>query len=180
VLRRADNVRIHHRVNLFTRRGQAQLSIGRSTYIVGAKLRSDEFSGWLATSVDRPVHFGTVKGRNYWLFRNRWFWDNDQLNADQVFALLETRDRRQAATIARAQTIANMPNEARPYRRDALRADVKQLVWARDGGRCATCGSTSELQFDHVIPVVAGGSSDPENLQVLCGPCNRRKGASIS
>jgi 5-methylcytosine-specific restriction endonuclease McrA len=58
--------------------------------------------------------------------------------------------------------------------------DVKQLVWTRDGGRCRNCGSTVELQFDHVIPVSMGGNSEPDNLQILCGPCNRRKGPGIT
>lgn len=57
--------------------------------------------------------------------------------------------------------------------------DVKQLVWHRDGGRCRGCGSAGELQYDHVIPVSMGGGSTEDNLQILCGPCNRRKGASV-
>ncbi|MCR6491541.1 HNH endonuclease [Cellulomonas sp. P24] len=58
--------------------------------------------------------------------------------------------------------------------------DVKQFVWNRDGGRCRHCGAVYELQFDHVIPVAMGGSSVPENLQVLCGPCNRSKAAGLT
>ncbi|MGA3352888.1 MAG: recombinase family protein [Acidimicrobiales bacterium] len=33
---------------------------------------------------------------------------------------------------------------------------------------------------DNVIPVALGGSNNAENLQILCGPCNRRKGAGLS
>ncbi|RSM87100.1 hypothetical protein DMH25_42665 [Streptomyces sp. WAC 01325] len=36
------------------------------------------------------------------------------------------------------------------------------------------------MQFDHVIPVAMGGSSGADNLQVLCGPCNRSKGAGLT
>ena len=64
--------------------------------------------------------------------------------------------------------------------RGAIPDDVKHLVWQRDGGACRSCGATLELQFDHVIPVSMGGASTPENLQILCGPCNRRKGASLT
>lgn len=58
-------------------------------------------------------------------------------------------------------------------------ADARLLVWSRDHGRCKNCGTSSDLQFDHVIPRSLGGSSRAENLEVLCGACNRRKGASV-
>jgi hypothetical protein len=55
--------------------------------------------------------------------------------------------------------------------------DVKIAVAARDGGRCRQCGSATELHFDHVIPWSKGGANTVANIQLLCGPCNRRKGA---
>ncbi|HTW00854.1 MAG TPA: HNH endonuclease signature motif containing protein [Streptosporangiaceae bacterium] len=55
--------------------------------------------------------------------------------------------------------------------------DVKIAVAARDGGRCRQCGSSQELHFDHVIAWSKGGSNTVANIQLLCGPCNRRKGA---
>lgn len=180
MLRRVENVGFTHRVNLFTRRGRVQLRIGRDTYLVGPKLRKDELQEIFAQSNDRPARIGRIKERQYWWFRDRWFWDNDGLQAEDVFALLVTRDRRQAATLARAQTTAFAPEQPTRFRRGAIPAEVKQYVWARDGGRCTLCGSVTELQYDHIIPVSRGGSSEPENLQILCGPCNRRKGASVS
>ncbi len=61
-----------------------------------------------------------------------------------------------------------------------------QQVLARDGACCTfvgadgrRCGSTWRLELDHVIPVALGGASSAQNLQVLCGDCNRRKGASL-
>lgn len=42
-------------------------------------------------------------------------------------------------------------------------------------GKCKACESTSDLVVDHIIPIVRGGSNDTDNLQALCGPCNRKK-----
>jgi HNH endonuclease len=55
--------------------------------------------------------------------------------------------------------------------------DVKIAVAVRDGGRCRQCGSTADLHYDHVIPWSKGGANTVANIQLLCGPCNRRKGA---
>ncbi|HEY5184373.1 MAG TPA: HNH endonuclease [Actinomycetes bacterium] len=79
----------------------------------------------------------------------------------------------------RAQSVVALAQAPRPTARIAIPPDVKQLVWTRDGGACAQCGSNVELQLDHVIPVSLGGSNDEGNLQILCGPCNRLKGASV-
>jgi 5-methylcytosine-specific restriction endonuclease McrA len=57
---------------------------------------------------------------------------------------------------------------------------VRLAVFKRDDGRCVSCGSDRELQFDHVIPVALGGASTEANLQLLCSNCNRAKGASIA
>ena len=32
------------------------------------------------------------------------------------------------------------------------------------------------MDIDHMIPVIRGGSNDESNLQVICRPCNLRKG----
>jgi hypothetical protein len=54
---------------------------------------------------------------------------------------------------------------------------VKIAVVTRDGGRCRQCGSADDLHFDHVIPWSKGGANTVANIQLLCGRCNRRKGA---
>ncbi|WP_442860565.1 HNH endonuclease [Arthrobacter sp. zg-Y916] len=64
-------------------------------------------------------------------------------------------------------------------RREYIPDDLKVLVWTRDGGRCQGCGSSTELQYDHIIPVSLGGNSSENNLQILCGPCNRRKSSGL-
>lgn len=54
-------------------------------------------------------------------------------------------------------------------------------VLRRDNHTCRYCGAKApdvELQVDHVIPEVLGGSSEPANLVTACTSCNQGK-ASI-
>jgi hypothetical protein len=58
--------------------------------------------------------------------------------------------------------------------------NIKRLIWERDGGKCVECGGTLNLHFDHIIPFSKGGSStDPKNIQILCGKHNLQKSAHI-
>jgi 5-methylcytosine-specific restriction endonuclease McrA len=66
------------------------------------------------------------------------------------------------------------------YNTRVIPQDVRIAVAAWDGGRCRQCGSTEDLQYDHVIPWSRGGANTVNNVQLLCGECNRRKGARIS
>ena len=74
---------------------------------------------------------------------------------------------------------SDLEEEAERGRRERLPDEVRAAVWHRDEGRCVRCGAEQELQFDHVIPFSRGGGNTVENIQVLCGPCNRAKGDSI-
>jgi HNH endonuclease len=59
-------------------------------------------------------------------------------------------------------------------------SDVKLEVWKRNEGRCAKCGSTDNLHFDHVLPFSKGGSSlTAENIQLLCLRHNLQKSDRI-
>lgn len=55
---------------------------------------------------------------------------------------------------------------------------VKKIVYTRDGGNCNCCGSSSNLEYDHVIPFSCGGRSEVSNIQLLCLRCNRSKSNS--
>jgi hypothetical protein len=56
---------------------------------------------------------------------------------------------------------------------------VKTAVWQRDQGKCAQCGATSYLEFDHIIPFSKGGASTVNNVQLLCRKCNLQKADKI-
>jgi 5-methylcytosine-specific restriction endonuclease McrA len=180
MLRRVENITITHKPGFFSNQGPVLISVGsRGTYKAANKVHRAKLDEMVEASSHYPVCFLMLEERNYWLFQDRWYSDNEDLTADQIYALIVTREQRQQQRIARAQTMVAMQQQPAPSARGAIPDDIKQLVWMRDGGRCRRCGSNVELQFDHIIPVVYGGATSPENLQVLCGPCNRAKGASV-
>jgi 5-methylcytosine-specific restriction endonuclease McrA len=63
--------------------------------------------------------------------------------------------------------------------REPIPENVRLFVWQRDKGQCVRCGSRERLEFDHIIPVVAGGSNTERNIQLLCESCNRSKSSTV-
>ena len=75
--------------------------------------------------------------------------------------------------------------------RHPISDSVRWAVFERDGGRCQICGvklhpkiewdtryeqRIRAFQVDHKVPLSKGGTSHIDNLQAVCGPCNRSKG----
>jgi len=82
----------------------------------------------------------------------------------------------------------NVPNAARRAACEAAGAAIGKTVRVQ----CASCAFVGEvdwrpdyaywpmvsgLEFDHIVPLAAGGPNVADNLQLLCRPCNRSKGA---
>lgn len=49
----------------------------------------------------------------------------------------------------------------------------KQLL--KEAPYCVVCGSTENLELDHILTVSIGGSDDISNLQLLCHKCHCEK-----
>ena len=67
----------------------------------------------------------------------------------------------------------------RPTKRVSWPKGLKQSLMKRQGNTCVYCGHrriARSMDIDHMVPVVRGGSNDMDNLQVICSPCNQRKG----
>ena len=59
---------------------------------------------------------------------------------------------------------------------------TKIRVVRRDNYTCQHCGThlrDDEVEFDHIIPVSKGGSSEESNLRLTCFDCNREKSDQI-
>jgi 5-methylcytosine-specific restriction endonuclease McrA len=54
----------------------------------------------------------------------------------------------------------------------------RQVVYARDKGRCYLCGKPvaySKMHLDHEVPLSRGGAHSYANCRITCGPCNGAK-----
>jgi 5-methylcytosine-specific restriction endonuclease McrA len=125
----------------------------------------------------RPVALCRDDCRTYWAFEQRIYWEDDDLDAGDVLALVRDRQRRAARTLERAH--AALAGETASRRREPIPRAVRLAVFERDGGRCVECGSAFDIQYDHVIPLALGGANTAANLQILCAPCNQSKGGTL-
>ncbi len=56
--------------------------------------------------------------------------------------------------------------------------ELKMRVVRRDNYTCQQCGKhlkDNEVEFDHIIPVAKGGSTEEHNIRLTCYDCNREK-----
>ncbi|MCY4101205.1 MAG: HNH endonuclease, partial [Rhodobacteraceae bacterium] len=52
-------------------------------------------------------------------------------------------------------------------------------LYGKQGGHCSACKEHFQirhLEIDHIQPQSKGGTDHLDNLQLLCGSCNRIKG----
>ena len=88
-------------------------------------------------------------------------------------ALIEAHSRTKMAAVRRpAKTRA-----VRPAAENArhVAAEVRRVVWTRDGGRCAfvgrdahRCRERAWLEYHHVVPYAVGGQATVANIQLRC------------
>jgi hypothetical protein len=91
--------------------------------------------------------------------------------------LIEAHSRRKMAVVRRPAKVRAVPEGARPDAENTrhVAAEVKRVVWVRDGGRCAFVGASGHrcserafLEYHHVVPHAVGGPPTIANIQLRC------------
>jgi hypothetical protein len=116
----------------------------------------------------------------FWIFKGRVYEEThcEDFSLDQrKLLILEKFDRERVffeKLAAKFTTGLDKLNK-----RTRIPTEVRIFVWQRDGGKCITCDSNENLEYDHIIPFSKGGSNTERNLQLLCSKCNLMKSDKI-
>jgi hypothetical protein len=65
-----------------------------------------------------------------------------------------------------------------------LTAAIRERLRVEARDRCGYCRTQQSLAYaslevDHIVPVVAGGGDEADNLWLACRPCNQYKGTQV-
>ena len=99
-------------------------------------------------------------------FKDTWTLDDvdEAWHGEGVFGKIVTR-----TDVPRRTDLGELPN----YRTH------RHTLYGRQEGVCNGClvlFPFRNLTVDHIVPQSKGGSDHPDNLQLLCGACNSKKG----
>jgi 5-methylcytosine-specific restriction endonuclease McrA len=152
------------------------LQIGRK--IVASGWTQEYLENLLGHQANRPMPWIGDGNRKLWMFHDRFYWDDEDLEQEDVQALLLQRERRQQQKLQSAHSLMRAEEAGQPTR-TPIPTDLRRVVFELDGGKWVECGGRFDLQYDHILPVALGGGTTVENLQLLCADCNRSKSDSI-
>ena len=174
-LRRATNVEVQRGGAAFFRR--LTVRAGGSAVFThrGAALRR-----LLADHSSGAALVGEAAGRRLWWVSEAYYWDDEALSAEHVALEVWDRERQRDHRFERLKSIRAREAVAQSASRERISGEVRRFVWKRDAGRCSRCAAEDDLQFDHIIPVARGGGNAAENIQILCGACNRQKSDGLA
>ena len=108
--------------------------------------------------------------------------DPDELE-DEISYLLSLGDPNRKSAIRKPSGVYLyvLDGDERHLNLRAFDKAQKTVAYERQEGKCASCGKDfafGQMHGDHITPWKDGGLTDDDNLQMLCQPCNQRKGAT--
>jgi hypothetical protein len=126
-----------------------------------------------------PKYRKEMKGLGWGIFYNKHAtgkYDPTQLEAS-IVCLMEDEDVTKNSGIYEYL----LDGEERHLSIRAFSPKMARAAFERQKGVCAKCKrefGIGEMQADHITPWSKGGKTTPENCQMLCDDCNRRKSNS--
>jgi HNH endonuclease len=147
----------------------------RSGQLMDKSVLDDAWSDWKLQEGHDLLLAQIAEEMFFVLFANRSFLRRfNQHMADRISLLSPDEDETLLRENSRGDTVL-------------VRADppdwAKRAVFFRDRGYCCGCERNLEnslrpinhAQYDHIVPLAAGGMNDVSNLQLMCDSCNGKK-----
>lgn len=96
---------------------------------------------------------------------------------DKAVAESDLRDRTVEVDSKTEECDAPVPvaQQVKQRRTRYIKAATSHGLFAKFRGHCSNCGTGRAIERDHIVSFAIGGSSEFENLQLLCRNCNQRK-----
>ena len=135
------------------------------------------FARLASSQTDLPVLVGRKDGRSWWWFLDRFWWDEDGLDARDVKVIvldMELERKEEAERLARVRE-AVLGEEQRRADARPVSQIVRFAVWCRDRGRCVDCRTAEDVGFDEILPSASGGSRSTRNVELRCERCRERR-----
>jgi hypothetical protein len=166
-------------IGIFNKKRRYRFRVGKSH--TDFYMEESQYQALKLKQLIQPVILMNENGgkKKWWMFKGEFWWENDGYSSDEMKILIIDKLGQKKRQLSKAIARVSQENSSSRVGRQSIPDDVKSFVWQRDGGRCVKCGSQENLEFDHIIPVVKGGSNTARNLQLLCEKCNRSKGPNL-
>ena len=131
----------------------------------------------ILASQDQPFY---IKSERNWLYQDSVYEVTGEYSTDEKMLLvLEFVDKERRKFEQLKNKFSGKKSEELKYERNRIPEEVRIAVWRRDQGKCASCGSRENLEYDHIVPVSRGGGNTARNIELLCQSCNRSKSNRI-
>ena len=164
---------------------------GRATgYFEAVKLACEKIAGEIqGESFEKPIILSLLQKQRgslfigdsrYCLYKgNIYRFDRPGYSEEEMLLQLIDLEDRERRVFERLKNRMKLAAGEKQRERERIPEELRIAVWRRDSGKCARCGSRERLEYDHIVPLVKGGSNTVRNIELLCEKCNREKSANI-